>query len=168
MAKTIFILLILLTLTACGVSPTQPSQAVLTTQAPVSTETVPSATAESSLAQKPALKVSGKVNNEMAWQESEVKAMDTIQVQSKNNQGQVSDYTGVLLNNLLDKAGLQSDATTLIFVGDDGYTAEAKLADIQACTNCIVSFRSKGGFSTVLPDFPGNMQVKGVFEIQVK
>jgi hypothetical protein len=31
-----------------------------------------------------------------------------------------------------------------------------------------VSFRNQGGFSIVMPGYPGNMQVKGVVEIQVK
>jgi hypothetical protein len=51
---------------------------------------------------------------------------------------------------------------------DDGYTAEVALADVKACQDCIVSFRKQGGFSTVLPGFPGNVQVKGVIEIQAK
>ena len=55
-----------------------------------------------------------------------------------------------------------------MFVADDGYTAEAPLADVMACADCIVSFRDKGGFSTVLPGFAGSLQVKGVIEIQVK
>jgi hypothetical protein len=38
----------------------------------------------------------------------------------------------------------------------------------MACGNCIASFRSQGGFSTVLPDQPGALQVKGVVEIQIK
>ena len=39
---------------------------------------------------------------------------------------------------------------------------------IEACADCIVSFRNQGGFSIVAPGFPGNVQVKGVIEIQVK
>jgi hypothetical protein len=53
-------------------------------------------------------------------------------------------------------------------VADDGYTAEAPLADVLSCVDCIVSFRSNGGFSTVLPNFDKSLQVKGVTEIQVK
>jgi hypothetical protein len=55
-----------------------------------------------------------------------------------------------------------------VFVADDGYTAEAPLADIETCADCIVSFRNQGGFSIVAPGLPGNVQVKGVVEIQVK
>jgi len=115
-----------------------------------------------------ALKVTGNVETEVGWTEEEVRAMETIDVQSTDKDGQTETYTGVPINDLLALASPKSDATTLIFVADDGYTAEVPLADVQACTDCIVSFRSKGGFSTVLPGFPGNAQVKGVVEIQVK
>jgi hypothetical protein len=115
-----------------------------------------------------ALKITGKVDKEMAWTEAEVKAMPTMEAERANKEGTVEKYTGVLVANLLALAGPKADATTLVFVADDGYTAEAPLADIVKCANCIVSFRSNGGFSTVFPDFSGGLQVKGVIEIQVK
>jgi hypothetical protein len=115
-----------------------------------------------------ALRITGLVANEMAWSDAEVKAMETVTVQAANKDGVLSDYTGVSLNALLALAGVSADATGLVFVADDGYTAEVTLAEIQACTDCIVSFRNNGGFSTVLPGFPNNVQVKGVVEIQVR
>jgi len=63
---------------------------------------------------------------------------------------------------------VNADATKVVFVADDGYTAEVTLEDLNACADCIVSFRSNGGFSTVLPGFAGSLQVKGVIEIQVQ
>jgi tungstate transport system substrate-binding protein len=115
-----------------------------------------------------ALKITGKVENEIGWTEEEVRAMDTIEAQSTNKQGETSTYTGVLISTLLDLAGVQGDASTVVYVADDGFTAEASLADVQACADCIVSFRNQGGFSIVMPGFPGSLQVKGVVEIQVK
>jgi tungstate transport system substrate-binding protein len=115
-----------------------------------------------------ALKITGLVDNEMAWTEGEVKAMETMDAESTNKDGETETYTGVSLNSLLELAGVKAEATTLVFVADDGYTAEITLAEVQACTDCIVSFRSQGGFSTVLPGFSGKVQVKGVVEIQVK
>ena len=115
-----------------------------------------------------ALRITGKVATPIGWTEEAVRAMETVDVQSTNKDGQTETYTGVLITDLLALAGPASDATTLVFVADDGYTAEVPLADVLACADCIVSFRSKGGFSTVLPGFPGNVQVKGVVEIQVK
>jgi DMSO/TMAO reductase YedYZ molybdopterin-dependent catalytic subunit len=115
-----------------------------------------------------ALKVTGNVEVEVGWTEEKVRSMDTIQAESTNKQGETQTYTGVLLTDLLGKATPKDGATTLVFVADDGFTAEVPLADVQACQDCIVSFRDGGGFSTVLPGFAGNVQVKGVVEIQVK
>jgi len=59
---------------------------------------------------------------------------------------------------------------TILF-GQCGHAApagEVALADVHACSDCILSFRNQGGFSSVLPGFPGNLQLKGVIEIQVK
>lgn len=115
-----------------------------------------------------ALKVTGKVANEMGWAEADVKAMKTLDVESTNSKGEKATYTGILIGDLLALAKPAADAATVEFVADDGYVAEAPLADVLACENCIVSFRSNGGFSTVLPDFAKNLQVKGVVEIKVK
>jgi hypothetical protein len=115
-----------------------------------------------------ALKVTGSVANEQAWTEEEVKAMDNLNVESTNKDGEASTYTGVLLTDLLAEAQPNADATTVIFVADDGYTAEISLEELNACTDCIVSFRNQGGFSTVLPEYSSKLQVKGVIEIQVK
>ncbi len=107
-----------------------------------------------------ALKITGKVGTEQAWTEEQVKALPAIDVESTNSKGEKDTYTGVKLTDLLALAAPAADATTLVFVADDGYMAEAPLADVLACANCIVSFRTNGGFSTVLPEFAKNLQVK--------
>jgi len=116
----------------------------------------------------PALKVTGLVGQELAWTEDEVKAMTTMEAQSTNKLGETETYTGVLIADLLNLAAPQADAATVVFVADDGYSAEVPLADVMACPDCIVSFRSEGGFSTVMPGYEGKLQVKGIVEIQVK
>jgi DMSO/TMAO reductase YedYZ molybdopterin-dependent catalytic subunit len=115
-----------------------------------------------------ALKITGNVESEVGWTEEKVRSMDTIQVEATNKAGETQTYTGVLLTDLLGKATPKDNAATLTFVGDDGYTAEVPLADLEACQDCIVAFRDGGGFSTLFPGFAGNTQVKGLVEIQVK
>jgi len=115
-----------------------------------------------------ALKITGDVETEVGWTEEKIRSMDTIEAESTNKQGETNTYTGVRISDLLSKAGPQDGATTVVFVADDGYTAEAPLADIQTCADCIISFRNQGGFSIVAPGFPSDAQVKGVVEIQVK
>jgi hypothetical protein len=126
------------------------------------------APAEGGIPDGAALKITGNVSQEIGWLEEDVRAMETMDAESTNKSGETETYTGVSLNTLLEMAGPASDATTAIFVADDGYTAEMALADLQACVDCIASFRNQGGFSIVAPGFPGNVQVKGVVEIQVK
>ena len=115
-----------------------------------------------------ALKVTGSVANEQAWTEAEVKAMDTLEAEATNKEGETSTYTGVLITDLLVEAQPNAEATTVVFVADDGYTAEVNLEELNACADCIVSFRDQGGFSTVLPGVSTKLQVKGIVEIQVK
>ena len=115
-----------------------------------------------------AFKITGMVETEVGWTEEKIRSMDTIEAESTNKEGETSTYTGVRISDLLSKADPKDGAATVVFVADDGYSAEAPLADIEACADCIVSFRNQGGFSIVAPGFAGNVQVKGVVEIQVK
>lgn len=161
-------LILSLALSACGSpAPTEApaTEAVAATEAPTEAATE---TPTDAPAAEVALKITGAVASEQAWTEDEVKAMTAIDVESTNNKGEKATYTGVLISELLALAVPNADATTVVFVADDGFTAELALADVTACADCIVSFRSQGGFSTVLPGQPGKLQVKGVIEIQVK
>jgi len=153
-----------LALAACG--PTAPTAAPAT-EAPAMTE----APAEPAMTEAPiaevALKVTGDVAKEQAWTEDEVKAMNTLDVESTNSKGEASTYTGVLLSDLISAAEPNADANMVTFVADDGYSAEIALDELMACADCIASFRNNGGFSTVLPGQGGKLQVKGVIEIQI-
>ena len=104
----------------------------------------------------------------MGWTEDEVKAMDTIDAESTNEEGETKIYTGVPINTLLGLAGVKDGAATVVYVAGDANTTEVPLADLVGCADCIVSFRNQGGFSIVMPGFSGKVQVKDVVEIQVK
>ena len=115
-----------------------------------------------------ALKITGLVEQEVGWTEDQVKAMETMVAESTNKAGATDSYIGVSINALLGLANPTTDAATVVYVADDGSTGEVALNEVQACQDCIVSFRNQGGFSTVMPGFPGAVQVKGVVEIQLK
>ena len=112
--------------------------------------------------------ITGMVKNPMGWTEDEIRAMDTTDAVSTNKDGAEETYTGVLIVTLLNMAEPKNDATTLVLIADDGYSVEVPLADVLACADCILSFRTNGGFSSVLPGFAKNTNVKGIVEIQVK
>jgi DMSO/TMAO reductase YedYZ molybdopterin-dependent catalytic subunit len=91
-----------------------------------------------------------------------------MEVEAANNDVVLSTYTGVSLKALLELAAPNAEATKLVFVADDGYTAELPLADALACEKCIVAFSDDGTLRTVMPDMSSKVNVKGVVEIQVK
>lgn len=53
-----------------------------------------------------ALKITGKVDQELSWTEEEVRAMGTIEAESTNTAGETATYSGVPVNTLLDEAGV--------------------------------------------------------------
>ncbi len=115
-----------------------------------------------------AFKITGGVKTEVGWTEDKLRSMDAIEAEYTGKDGETKTYSGVRISDLLSKADPEDDATTVVFVADDGYSAEAPLADIEACADCIVAFQNQGGFSIVAPGFSGKVQVKGVVEMQVK
>ena len=115
-----------------------------------------------------ALKITGNVNDEAAWSEEEIHSMETIQVESTNNEGESETYTGVQINTLLSMASVKPDANILIFIGSEGETAEVLLSEVQDCEDCIFTFRKNGGFSVLVPGVSNKLLVKGVAEVQVK
>jgi DMSO/TMAO reductase YedYZ molybdopterin-dependent catalytic subunit len=115
-----------------------------------------------------ALKVTGMVNAEQAWTDEQLKAMETTTADSTNKAGETTTYTGVAVGKLLELAGIKEGAATVAFVADDGFTSEQPLADVLACADCIVGFRDDGKYQLVMPGFPGNAQVKGLVEINLK
>ena len=120
------------------------------------------------IADEAALLFSGLVDAETTYTESELMAMETMDVEDTDKDGETTTRTGVSLNTLLDEVGVSADAATLVFVADDGSEAEVDLAEARACTECIVAFRSNGGFRMTMPGFPSSAHVKGVVEIRIQ
>jgi hypothetical protein len=169
----LFTVLIALSLGLAGCQPAAPKVApteAAATKAPATEAPATAApvTAAPTVAGPVALKVTGNVAKEQAWSEAEVKAMKTLNVQFTNKKGKTDTYTGVLITDLLAAAQPNGTAVTVTFVADDGFTAKINLQELNTCTDCIVAFRDQGGFNTVLPNFAGELQVKGVIEIRVK
>jgi len=166
--KTLLMLLIVAAFLLTGCAQAEPAAPTESGEAaPVEEEAVAEDASAPAEGGDIALTLTGDVASEMAWTEAEVKAMDAIEAESTNKDGETSTYTGVLISDLLALAKPNEGANTVTFVADDGYSGEATLEEVLACPDCIVSFRNQGGFSTVLPGFSGKLQVKGVVTIEV-
>ena len=114
------------------------------------------------------LQVSGAVSSATGFSEKALRDLGTQDVQFTEKSGDVSTYTGVLIMDVLEEAGLNADASFVVFVADDGYEAEATLEEVQGCGDCIVALQEDGSLKVVMPGFSGKLQVKGLVEIQVK
>ncbi len=91
--------------------------------------------------------------------------MDSIVSEATKKDGSTTEYTGVLVIDLLNEAGAAGG--TVVFIASDGYEAELSMAELEGCADCIVAFDGEE-LRMVLPGFPSSVQIKGVVEIQVK
>lgn len=114
------------------------------------------------------LVIEGSVNSPRGFSEAEVRGMEAIEAVSKNKDGEEKTYQGVPLIALLQLVDVDDTATKVIFIGEEDSRAEVSLADLNACVDCIVSFRNNGGFSVVMPGFPKGSEVKGLTRIIVE
>ncbi len=146
--KVLLSLVALSVLTSCTATPL-----------PAAPETAP--------ATETTLRVTGAIAGERTFAAETLRALGTRETAYTNKDGETTTYTGVPFTTLLAEVGVTADATTLVFVAGDGYEAQAMLADVTACTECIVAFQEQGGFRVVLPDFPSNIQVRDLMTIQV-
>jgi tungstate transport system substrate-binding protein len=114
------------------------------------------------------IKITGKVAKAQTLTLDQLKAMPTLEAEYTNKDGVKNTYTGVLLADLVKMAEPAADATTVVFVAADGFTAEIALADLLAAPDFILTFQDAGGFATVLPGQSGKLQVRDLVEIQIK
>jgi DMSO/TMAO reductase YedYZ molybdopterin-dependent catalytic subunit len=128
------------------------------------TPTTPSPTTSGTLV------ISGEINQALALTDSDLHGMKVVTISTiPPKQTTTQSYTGVLLNDLLDRAGVKAGASSVLFTASDGYSAEVSLADIRACTDCLLAFsKTAGSYSTIMPGMLGNNWTKNVIKIEVK
>jgi molybdate/tungstate transport system substrate-binding protein len=117
---------------------------------------------------QPDLTISGAVENELALTIDELKGMEVVEITAEHPKKGQDTYEGVRFNVLLDMAQPKAEATTITMTADDGYSIDVPLCDVQACADCLISFRTDGGLRTVMPEMPGDTWVKGVVTIEIK
>ena len=104
--------------------------------------------------------------NDQDYTKSALEALGTQSVDYTNKDGETTTYTGVTLVVLLADAGVTDTNASLTFVAADGFEASASLQELSTCADCSVAF-DNDILRMVLPDFPSNLQVKDVVEINV-
>jgi len=115
---------------------------------------------------EPILTVTGMVNQELNLTEADLQGMEVVQIKAEHPKNGPTDYEGVRLNALLDKAGVSDDAGMLVVTAGDGYSAEVALADVQACADCLVAMDGSK-LSMVMPGMSSKAWVKDPVKIEL-
>jgi DMSO/TMAO reductase YedYZ molybdopterin-dependent catalytic subunit len=114
------------------------------------------------------LTITGLVNQKLTLKDTDLRAMDIVTISAQGKEGP-QDFQGVLLNPLLDQAGLKDGSVKLILTASDNYSAEVTLADVRNCPKALLAFMdTPGTYMIVLPDQPTSTWVKNVISIEVK
>ncbi len=114
------------------------------------------------------LAISGMVNQEITFTDAQLRAMEIVTVNATGKNGP-QDFQGVLLNPILDQAGIKAGATKLTFTASDNYVADVNLSDVRGCPKALLAFmETPGTYMIVLPDQPTSTWVKNVIAIEVK
>lgn len=115
------------------------------------------------------LTVTGLVDNELSLTDADLHDMDIANISAEHPKNGMQDYSGVRINDLLDEAGVQEGAATLVLTAGDGYSFEIDLATVRDCADCLVAFGDTAGdYMSVLPGQASKGWVKGLVGIEVK
>ncbi len=153
--KRLLILVLCLTLAACATTAQEPAPA---TEAPAAVVEVP--------AGDPILSVSGMVGQELALTEADLQGMQVVTLTAEHPKNGPTEYTGVYLNAVLDMAGITDGAGKLVITASDGYSAEVPLADVKACTECLIAMDGSA-LNMAMPGMSSKAWVKDVVKIEL-
>jgi DMSO/TMAO reductase YedYZ molybdopterin-dependent catalytic subunit len=116
-----------------------------------------------------ALVLTGLVKQPLGLMESNLRALQVLQITAEHPKKGPTDYEGISLNSLLGLGGVKEGATTLVMSASDGYTSEVSLEEVRACSDCLVAFTDTTDvFSMVMPGLSSGAWVKGVVRLEVK
>ncbi len=121
------------------------------------------------VAAPPDLLISGMVNVEFGLSKDALSRMEMVTISAQAPKAEAAqDFTGVRIVDLLGQAEPTADAATLAVVAYDGYEAQLDLAEVLACTDCLVGFDQTGKLRTIMPGFGGGAWVKDVVKLDVR
>ena len=139
------------------------------TEEPVGEEPAVAEPGEPQMEAEGSLVVIGLVDQALGFMEADLGGMGVMQITAEHPKSGAADYEGVSLNALLDMAGVQGGATTLVITAADGYAAEVSLDEVRACETCLVGFtNTPEKLKMIMPDLPSSAWVKDVVSLEVK
>jgi hypothetical protein len=142
-----------------GLEPLPPTAEPTATEEPAA----PAVEVEGSLV------ITGLVDQPLGFMEADLRGMEVLKITAEHPKSGSAEFEGVSLNALLDLAGVQAGATTLVIIAADGYAAEVSLDEIRACADCLVGFTNTAEkLKMVMPGLASGVWVKDVVSLEVK
>ena len=133
--------------------------------APVATTEAPTTTP--AVAAGP-LEIKGLVGAPQTLTVDQLEAMTVVTKSVETPKSGQADFTGVLLSDLLTLVQVNSTATTLVFTGSDGYSAQVDLAAASSCADCMIAITTDSGLESVMPGQAGKAWVKNLITIELQ
>lgn len=145
----------------CGDETTATTAAPATTAAaPTTTAAATQTTAATPAATSGTMVVRGKVDNPKTLTVDDLKAMNVTTITAEHPKKGATEYTGVLLKDIMSAVGVQSAATVLDMGAIDGYMGEVTLAELDA--NAMIAIGDDGTLNAVMPGHSGKAWVSDV------
>jgi DMSO/TMAO reductase YedYZ molybdopterin-dependent catalytic subunit len=163
------ITLIAMLLSACGPAATTASTSPTTVPPTAIPPTAVPPTAVPPTKEPVTLSVTGEVNTELQLTDSALHALSVVTLTLDHPKNGPTEYTGVHLNDILNKAGIKDNTGTITLTASDGYSNTLEIATVQACADCLVAFDSAnpGVYNAAMPGQSSKSWVKSLVSIAV-
>ena len=107
--------------------------------------------------------VIGAVEKPLGLKEADLRGMEVVKITAEHPKSGAAEYEGVRLSDLLALAKPAASAAKIVFTAADGYSAEAALADVLGCADCMVAFTdTPGKLKLAMPGQSSSLWVKDV------
>ena len=171
LAAVCLVVLSLTVFAACGSEDTTTTTAPVTTTAPSAPSTTAAAGVDTTAVAAGAaaggtLVIKGKVDNPKTLTLDDLKAMKVTTITAEHPKKGSTEYTGVLLNDIMTAVGVQSGATLLDMGAADGYMGEVTLSELDP--NCMIAIAGDGKLNAVMPGQTGKAWVNDVVSLDFK
>jgi len=116
------------------------------------------------------LSVTGLVDKELQLTDADLHDMSAVTLTLEHPKNGPTEYTGVRLNDLLNKAGIKAGAATVTLTASDGFTNDLDLVTVQGCNDCLVAFdpETAGVYNAAMSGQSSKAWVKQLVSIIIK
>ena len=115
------------------------------------------------------LVVIGAVEKPLGLKEADLRGMKVVKLTAEHPKSGSAEYEGVRLSDLLALVKPAANAAKIVFTAADGFSAEAELAAVRSCADCMVAFSGAAGkFKLAMPGQSSSLWVKDVNKIELK